>query len=350
MKLGASLVGGSGNYAYVTARVRAKKPKLLPREEYTKLLAMDVSEIARYLEENEYKKEVLQLAGRLSGALLVENATRINLSNTYREILGMTRGELRRMLLLYLQRYDVYNVKTVLRGRFAGASEEEVTRNLIPAGALGIEDLEGLARLGSVAEVVEELRKSPYGAALEETAATVDRLTEIENALDRAYYAKLLESVDATNEPKKAFLAFLREEVDAVNVKTLLRLRAASVEDAGDLFLDGGRDLGTDVLRRLLRAPAADVLTELEATRLASHIEGVRAFLNTGNLNPAITSLDRRLVEIAEPFAQRYPLSILPVIDYVLRKRREVDNLRVIAYGKSTRIKESTIEELVIVG
>lgn len=352
MKLGAllgRLTGGGGNYAYVVARVRAKKPKLIPKGEYTKLLAMDVNEIARNLEEGDYKKEVLALAGKSTGALLVEQATRLNLAHTYQDIIGMSKGELQRMVLLYLQRYDVYNVKTVLRGRFSNASDEEITRNLIPAGALTTADLEELLRLGNLNEVVEALRRTPYGAALEEQTGTVQRLTEIENTLDREYYKRLLGSVQGTSEAKKAFRAFIATEIDAVNVKTLLRLRVAGVEDDGGLFVDGGRELAVDNLRRLLRASPGDVVAEIEQTRLSDAIEGIRATVNSGNLGPAVSALDRYVVEFARPFGQRYPLSILPIIDYVLRKRREVDNLRIIAYGKANGLKESTLEELVVV-
>ena len=49
------LMGGAGNYAYVTARVRAKKNLLVSPDQYPKLLARDASEIARTLQEGQYK-------------------------------------------------------------------------------------------------------------------------------------------------------------------------------------------------------------------------------------------------------------------------------------------------------
>lgn len=54
-------------YAYITGRVRAMKTKLIPAEMYPRMMAMDVSEIARYLEETQYKDEIDALSKDYSG-------------------------------------------------------------------------------------------------------------------------------------------------------------------------------------------------------------------------------------------------------------------------------------------
>lgn len=334
------------NYAYVTARVRAKKPKLLPKSEYTKLLAMDASEVARYLEEAEYKQEVLNLSSRYRGALLVEMATRQNLANAYREILDMATGPLRNRLLLYLGRYDVYNIKTILRGRFAGADEDEILHNLIPAGALASEDLETLLRAGGIPEVLEALRRTPFGEALKETPENVERLTEIENALDRAYYTRLMDELVGRDRPTKAFREFLAREIDTLNIRTALRLKVAGVEGGEDLFLEGGDDIKVDEARRLARADANEWGDTLDGTDFEDALPAIRETLETGNLNLAMNALEKSLIASADTFGRRYPVSILPIIDYVLRKRLEADNLRIIATGKSTGLSDDTIEEL----
>ncbi|MHB8604194.1 MAG: ATP synthase A1 subunit C [Thermoplasmatota archaeon] len=339
-----------GNYAYVAARVRAKKPKLIPAEEYPKLLAMTPAEIARYLEEGEYKKEILELAQKYSGAMLVDMATRLNLARTFREIQKMSQGELEKMVALYLQRWDVYNVKTILRGRFSNTPDEEIARNLIPAGALSTEDLDDLLRLGNIGEVIESLAKTSYGDALKDAGATAspERLTEIENALDRRYYELLVQSVPVGSEANRALLNLIRHEIDVVNLKMVLRLRAAGVEDAGNLLLPGGREFDVDRSRRLLRAGNDEFAGEIENSAMKDALPAIRASLEKGDLNAAVTALDRWLTERASSFSHRYPLSVLPVIDYVRRKRAEVDNLRIIAVSKARNVREAKIEELIL--
>ena len=55
---------GKGNYAYATARVKAKKSQLLTKDNYPKLLMMDLNEIGRFLGETQYKAEMTELGSR----------------------------------------------------------------------------------------------------------------------------------------------------------------------------------------------------------------------------------------------------------------------------------------------
>ena len=50
------LIGKNATWAYLVARTKVMKRKLIPKDEYRKLLNMEFNEIVRYLEETEYKK------------------------------------------------------------------------------------------------------------------------------------------------------------------------------------------------------------------------------------------------------------------------------------------------------
>src|SRR5438309_1710167 len=106
----------SGNYPYVTARVRAKKAALLLPDVYERMLQMEIPQIARILSEGAYKAEILALATKASGVDLIELATSRNLAAVYTQIIEFSEGELRQMIGWYLDRFDVQNVKTIVRG------------------------------------------------------------------------------------------------------------------------------------------------------------------------------------------------------------------------------------------
>jgi len=53
-----------GNYEYATTRVKAKKSSLLTKDNYPKLLMMDLNEIGRFMGETKYKVEMTELAAR----------------------------------------------------------------------------------------------------------------------------------------------------------------------------------------------------------------------------------------------------------------------------------------------
>ena len=344
------LFGGGGNYAYVSARVRAKKTKLLPAEEYPKLLAREASEIARTLQEGQYKAEIDELAARFRGAELIERATRLNLGRTYAQVLGFATGELQTVIAAYLARYDVYNVKTILRGKFARAKAEDILDETIPAGSLQPR-LAELARLEGIPDVVEALHGTPYHRVLSRATEgrQITNLIEVENELDRAYYETLLASASDSGSANKAFIGWIRNEIDVVNLKTLFRLRFARVTEWEPYFLPGGIDVDRETATRIVRGTDDEVIAEVGQLDVAPEVvDATRASIGSGNVNAVATSLDRELVRDAQDFSHRAPLSVLPVVDYILRKKIEADNLRAIAYGKQTGLSTATIEELLI--
>src|SRR5271157_1000780 len=99
-------------YAYGTARVHAMKVKLFPKETYTKLLVMALPEITRFIEESEYKAEVDELARMYVGIDLVEFAIHLNMARTFTKLIEMTTGEPHFLVIEYLRRWDIWNIKT----------------------------------------------------------------------------------------------------------------------------------------------------------------------------------------------------------------------------------------------
>src|SRR2546428_10445732 len=124
----------SGNYPYVTARVRAKKGALLSADVYERMLQMEIPQIARVLSEGAYKEQILALATKVSGVDLIEIATSRQVAAVFTQIIGFSEGELRQMIGWYLDRFDVQNIKTIVRGKLFGATPAEVLEDIVAAG------------------------------------------------------------------------------------------------------------------------------------------------------------------------------------------------------------------------
>ena len=61
-------------YIYVCTRMRVRKSKLIPREEYMRMLNMSLPEITRIIQETEYKEEIDELSSVFKGIDLIEVA------------------------------------------------------------------------------------------------------------------------------------------------------------------------------------------------------------------------------------------------------------------------------------
>jgi len=348
--------GSRGNYSYACTRVKAKKRFLLSKDIYSRLLVMDVHEVGRFLGETQYREEIARYAASYSGANLVEVAVTRNLANTYSAILSFTTGHLREMVGNYLKRWDIYNVKTLLRGRIANVRDEEIMDTFVPAGAYSDAYLKSLVQMSSVSEIMDTLAKDAAFAITPELVREVvdgGRLAPLEDHLDQRMYYDLLRVVKATSSADKLLRDFVREEIDVTNLKVLLKLKTARIpeEKIVKYLIPGGMDYSVERLRALAQAEGMPpVIEELEKSSLYADIrEPLERFKSDRKLSDITIALDKALIGKSEKFAHFYPLSVLPIVNYVIRKKVEVDNIRIIARGKASGLSTKVIEDLLVV-
>lgn len=351
------------NYAYVNARVRVRKAKLLPPDTYPKLLKMEIPEITRFIESTEYGKEIDELAGKFGGIDLLENSLNVNEERNYAEVRRFAKGEAGDLVDRYLERFTNWNLKTILRGRFWGAKPEEIQRELLIENRADYDFWRGLieAEGTGVDPVLEALGETPRGLELQrvlkeaKSKVTGDALLlqHLEDALDRAYFARLLATIPDSGTAYQLFLRFVKKEIDILNLSVLMRFewRNDPTTRVLEFMIPGGLELAEDDLRRLAEANnRAELVDRLKEYRIYEEIkDAVAAAQESHSLTPVLLALTRSLVTFAQSFSYRNPLSILPVVNYLLRKHLEVRNLRAIARGKQAGLSEQQIENLLVV-
>lgn len=332
-------VSNTVKYAYIVARVRAMKSKLIPREMYPKFLNMDIPEITRFIEESGYKKDVDELGKKYKGTDLIEHALNQNLALTYRKLIEVSQDEANLLITEYLRSWDIWNIKTILRGKFSGANEDEILEDVVSGGQIRYREMTEIVKVGTVEGVIAAFAKTPYYPAL---TGYKGNLAETENALDLMYYSNLIEAVTATG--NKLFLKFLKTEIDLRNLKMLFRMKRAGMgrEEIIKLLIPGGMELKSGDLGRLASLPVGEFVRALEEYSYWNAISDV-----SGEL-ASLINIERRLDKYGLTYASRisyyYPLSILPILDYIISKKIEVDNIRMIVRGKETALPDDIIK------
>lgn len=344
----------SGNYPYVCARVRAKRAFLLPNDIYRKLLLMDTYEITRFLGESSYKKEINELGLKAIEHHLIEYALNRNLAAVYQQILGYSEGDLNTMLSAYLQREDVWNIKAVLRGKSYNAKPEEIMKAVRSSGKYPEEYWQNIVHKSkTVPETIELLKGNDYYNTIKAFIQDWElHPAACENKLEQAYYRLLLNSVHSRSVPNRLFLEFIREEIDLVNIKTLFMSKFESVEPTTLLamIIPGGK-ISEKIMMSLINAH--DFKRFLEEFQKISEYQIIRDVIRTieqtGSLNHVIRVLEKEHLTKATKKSYLHPLSILPILDYIIRKRIEVENLRIITHAKEKGLSEQVIKELLVI-
>ena len=160
-------------------------------------------------------------ASRLKGAELVEAALSHNLDRDLAEVLHFCTGSVRDQVAIYALRFEFANAKTVLRAIHSGADHEVLRTEILPEeNSNNRKWLDIATRSKSLPEAIALMGSSPWGKTLSKLPEG-STLQEMEDALDRAYYADALKSVSL---PGSDFtlMRYLRSEIDHKNVINIL--------------------------------------------------------------------------------------------------------------------------------
>ncbi|ADQ68399.1 V-type ATP synthase subunit C [Halogeometricum borinquense DSM 11551] len=346
-----SAAGGS-NPEYVNARVRARQSALFSDEEYRKLVRMGPAEIARFMEESEYEEEINALGSRFSGVDLIEYSLNKNLAKQFNDILKWADGRLYDLIARYLRKFDAWNVKTVIRGIYSDAEREDVDSDLIRAGEFDDDFLDRLLDATTIEEVVDRLNGTMFDVDLEaafEDYEETDVLVPLENAIDRAYYESLLEGL-VVDEATQQYREYLEAEIDFRNARNALRLARSGADiDPADYYIDGGSLFSASELVTLAQN-TDELVSKIRDSKYGNELSNALDALEAADsLIGFERALETALLEYAEGLGYVYPLSVSPVISYILAKEREVDNIRAIARGREAGLSEDEIEEELVI-
>ncbi len=329
------------------------KTALIGKESYRKLMKMSVSEILQFLQQTTYKKEVNELGIKYSGMELLEAALNMNASDTYEKILGLSSKDMKEVVAVLLKRFEANNLKNILRGKFAGASSEEISATLVPVNKMNADFLLNLLKKEKIHDIISALKPSEaLKAALGEFEKT-GKISCLENALDKEFYSELHGLAKRIPKEGKLLSQFMKTEIDNVNIRIILRLKSAGIENSEIIkhlnfeghklskktlvHLANSQDLPT-LIGRLEKSPYSGVLSR-----------GIKKFRETGTLAVMETELSKNLLKQAGFFLHQHPLSIGPIIGFSIAKEAEIRNLRMIAQARHRGLPESFMEEMLAI-
>jgi V/A-type H+-transporting ATPase subunit C len=351
-------------YGYANARLRAMKSRLLTRNDYAALLEEpDVEAVVAHLTHTAYQPAIEAALMRAVGWECLAQGLRRHLATTLASITRFFSGKPQRLWQILIARYQVFNLKTILRGQALAIPADEILDTLIPAGDLREADFRRLTQQTSVRAVVDVLATwhHPYAPALLQAMpryAEQRDLAEIELALDRARYALAFAELDEQDDDNAQLVRkILQREIDVTNMLTVIRLsewggsamrlmeRYGSSAPAVLLVQGGG--WATQKLFGLSSIPTLDQLVrDLHETEFGNALARAQARYNETH---ALTAFEDELetYSIQQNLALFHtdPLTIGIAIAYLTALINEVRNLRVIGRGKVAGWSRDEIEK-----
>ncbi|HUA19185.1 MAG TPA: V-type ATPase subunit [Bryobacteraceae bacterium] len=326
------------SYAAAQGYIRAKISRLLDRPTWTRLLeARSSVELGRLLSETP-----VALAVADSGAVRL-HVLRGEAAASGQALIRFLPRSARELLAWYNRRFEIENLKTVLRAIHYHLERKRAVASLIPLRSARLR-WEALAEAGSVAAVIEQIRDSPYAAPLEnamERYQQEGRLFFLEVALDLFYFQRLVRLIEAQSGRDAADARrFLGRWIAVQNLLWAYRYRIygrMTPEEIVNYSLHHAFSAGLETVRRVaLGAPPA-----VEAGRLGLQVSPGPTDLET--LTEIEILAERERFRSATAAMSRPLFRLGGALAYLWLLEGEIRDLTVIVEGKATGLAGAEI-------
>jgi V/A-type H+-transporting ATPase subunit C len=347
------------DYAYSNARVKAMSGHLLDALKFDSLLAApDLNRFLSELDDTVYGPYIEEAVIEGLRPTQIDRAFNRNMVKEFTKIRNFFEGRPHELVRDLLARWDLYNLKTILRGKQALIPNSEIIRALMPMGDLDEVVLEEIVNQPDFRASVDAIVMFGHNWRIKYGSAINSRLREyyhdhdlavLELAMDRLHFEEVSRLAEGNDSSSLKVSKMIKLEIDAINLVTLLRL--------------SGLDMSRDQLKDYY-LPGGDMqFTQFNKLAASKDEDAVVQSMTSGPYRPilarAMGDLDEKGYSVFQDELERYmircavrlddnPLDIGVIIKYMWRKYMEIANLRVIMRGKSIGMIESQIRKEMI--
>lgn len=248
----------------------------------------------------------------------------------------------------YSTKYDILNIKTVLRGTLA-----EETALLVPIGDIDKQGyLEELSKAKSTVEIAEVLVKADLGdyASIVNEIKEKDRrsIFEAELKLDSVYYQTMLNVLKHINDGPILVKAF-GIMIDLGNIQIAFRSAISGRFTVREFVSEGGYMLSGSILEELLSLKMSEIPGKLEKTeyyQMAQEI--VKNFEKERDISVIDRTIEKYKVRLLSELLSPRALSPCNLFWYLLVKEFEIRNMRLIMKTLMDGIPSSEVQDYVV--
>ncbi len=217
--------------AYLDTRVSLYSTRLWPDAALGALIEARDDEVAEKLNE----RALPQLArgydksGGAQDPRSLELRIIAQILDETRVLIRPVSGDARTFLTFWTARFEMSNVKTLLRSKMTEERPASVLARLIPMGTFGRLDNQDLAHAEDVGELLRRLEAGPYAGIVRRARHAFEQSHDpfsLDAALDRGYYEGLIQRARPLEETAGGpFRTLMANMIDRINLVWLLRYR-----------------------------------------------------------------------------------------------------------------------------
>ncbi len=313
------------SHHYIRTRVAILAARLIPPEQWPQWIAADIEELLQQL-----KLSPTDAADTVE-KVLVSRAL-IDFQRLFRPFSGSDRTLLNHLL----HRYELFNLKVLIRGKFATLPEQEIRAQLIDLAPFATLPLERLLQTDDPYEMLRMLEQTSYAPLVRPARAIFEdqghKLFVLDAAIDRHFLSTLRRHIhNLPRSDQHPLLDLYGTLMDRLNLLWLIRYRFnydLSPARTYALLSATGKRLQTARLMQLARAESLEGVLDALPHPLQQLLGESR------EVNPIELRMEQQVVDLARDMIDRTHSMISRVFCYVLLRESELQRLQAILKGK----------------
>lgn len=339
-------MGSVARYAYLHSRVSAMSVRLLSESRLRSLAELapgqegDIFQSAALagLYPGEPSEPPSSLEQRLITLLMADFVIFVRASS----------GPDREFLIYLAYRFELSNLKAILRGKMTGQTMSSIRDQLVDMGPFARLPVEDLLRTDDVAEMLRRLESTPFADIAREARRIYDEhrdLFSLDAAVDRRYFAGLWKrTLKVERGRERPLRSLIGGNIDRFNLVWLLRYRFAynlSPAEAYYLLIPAGHRLDSRKLLALSQLGSFEEVIEHLPQPFAGWLEGAK------NSSDVAAILDRESSRRAQYLLRYSMFNLARVGAYLLLRDKDLRQLRAVIKGKRLQMNIALIFEAV---
>jgi len=257
-------------------------------------------------------------------------------------------SDMSRIAHLYVEKYDVLNIRIALR-----IILKRVPSSLVPLGAIHsggyLQELSTVREKDELFSIVAACGLGDYIRTIEDiNEKDPQSVSEGEVWLQNLYHQKVLEAFRSMADGHLLEKAF-KIGIDTANLRTVFRVSLGGGAAAGAPILSDGRMLARDTVQELLTLKMAEITGKLESTGYHMMAQEVAKGYEKGADITAVDKVtEKHRFRMLKDLLSTRILSTANMLWYLLLKELEIRNLRLIFKMLADGIPPAEIRDLVI--
>lgn len=344
-------------------RLAIENLKLIEIDDLIKLIGKDLEAIRFALTDSPYSKQFSAVSPDVLDYSFLESSLMQNYAETIQKLKKFSFGNIKKLLDSLSRKFEVANIKTMLRAVKAQIDVNEALKNIVPLGALDMDRCSAiLETVESVEDIIAALSDFEYGKVLKqvvkEHGGIID-LTLSEVVLDQVVYREILENIGKlVGVDAKIAKTVLEIELDAVNVKTILKGRELAVNDEviKEYLMPTGFFTEAMLVEAMKAGDVKSMVKRLSIITESAHLVYKKIFAKllkerAAPLSRLEATLDKAPLEMSlhqlREHSRYYNIGF--VLAFLNLKWAEVKNLRCIVKGSERKIPPSQVLKLLTI-